>query len=105
MSRCRRFFTHAIRDRAAFGGGVSLTMTGRIKVGIWLPFAAGQTVDGRSFAWRARVGWRPVTPLRVVEGDAEDRRPTAFPPHALSRRRLQHGTIGSCAHRAPERRV
>ena len=46
-------------------------MTGRIKVGIWLPFAAGQTVDGRSFAWRARVGRRPVTPLRVVEGDAE----------------------------------
>jgi hypothetical protein len=67
----RRFFTHAIRDGAALGDGVRLTMTGRIKVGVWLPFTAEQTVDGRSFGWRARVGWGPVTPLRVVDRYAD----------------------------------
>jgi hypothetical protein len=67
----QRFFTHAIRDGAALGRGVRLTMTGRIKVGAWLPFRAEQTVDGRSFGWRARVGWGPVTPLRVVDRYAD----------------------------------
>jgi hypothetical protein len=67
----QRFFTHAIRDGAALGDGVRLTMTGRIKVGAWLPFRAEQTVDGRSFGWRARVGWGPVTPLRVVDRYAD----------------------------------
>jgi hypothetical protein len=67
----QRFFTHAIRDGAALGDGVRLTMTGRIKVGIWLPFTAEQTVDGRSFGWRARVGWGPITPLRVVDRYAD----------------------------------
>jgi hypothetical protein len=62
----RRFLQHAIGAGAALGGGVRLTMTGRIRVGAWLPFSAEQTVDGRSFAWRARVGWGRVTPLRVV---------------------------------------
>jgi hypothetical protein len=67
----QRFFTHAIRDGAALGDGVRLTMTGRIKVGTWLPFTAEQTVDGRSFGWRARVGWGPITPLRVVDRYAD----------------------------------
>jgi hypothetical protein len=67
----QRFFTHAIRDGAALGGGVSLRMTGRIKVGAWLPFTAEQTVDGRSFAWRARAGWGPITPLRVLDRYAD----------------------------------
>jgi hypothetical protein len=67
----QRFFTHAIRDGAALGGGVRLRMTGRIKVGAWLPFSAEQTADGRSFAWRARVGWGPITPLRVVDRYAD----------------------------------
>jgi hypothetical protein len=58
----QRFFTHAIRDGAALGDGVRLTMTGRIKVGTWLPFTAEQTVDGRSFGWRARAGWWFDTP-------------------------------------------
>jgi uncharacterized protein DUF6544 len=53
----RRFLQHAIAEGAALGRGVRLTMTGRIRVGAWLPFSAEQTVDGRSFAWRARVGW------------------------------------------------
>jgi len=64
----RRFFGHAIRESAAPAGGVRLTMAGRVKVGAWLPFTAEQTVDGRSFAWRARVGWGPVTPLRCARG-------------------------------------
>jgi hypothetical protein len=67
----RRFFTHAIRDGAALGGGVRLTMKGRIRVGTWLPFTAEQTVDARSFAWRARVGWGPLTPLRVLDRYAD----------------------------------
>jgi hypothetical protein len=67
----QRFFTHAIRDGAALGDRVCLTMTGRIKVGTWLPFSAEQTVDGRSFAWRARVGWGAITPLRVLDRYAD----------------------------------
>jgi hypothetical protein len=67
----QRFFAHAIRDGAAVGSGVRLGMTGRIKVGAWLPFTAEQAVDDRSFAWRARVGWGPVTPLRVVDRYAD----------------------------------
>jgi hypothetical protein len=67
----QRFFSHAIRDGAALTGGVRLTMTGHIKVGAWLPFTAEQTIDGRSFAWRARVGWGPVTPLRVLDRYAD----------------------------------
>jgi hypothetical protein len=58
-------------DGAALTGGVRLTMKGRVKVGGWLPFAAEQTVDGRSFAWRARVGWGPVTPLQVLDRYAD----------------------------------
>ena len=52
-------------------GGVRLTMAGRIKVGTWLPCTAEQTVDGRSFTWRARVGWGPLTPLRVLDRYAD----------------------------------
>jgi hypothetical protein len=44
-----------------------MAMSGRIKVGLWLPFTAEQTVDGRSFTWRARVGRGPLAPLRVVD--------------------------------------
>ena len=67
----QRFFTHAIADGAALGGGVRLTMGGSVKVGAWLPFTAEQTVDGRSFAWRARIGWGPVTPLHVLDRYAD----------------------------------
>jgi hypothetical protein len=63
----RRFFAHAIADGAPLAGEARLTMAGRIKVGAWLPFTAEQTVDSRSFAWTARVGWGPLTPLRVVD--------------------------------------
>jgi hypothetical protein len=67
----QRFFTHAIRDGGPLGCGVRLSMSGRIKVGAWLPFTAEQTADGRSFAWRARVGWGPITPLPVVDRYAD----------------------------------
>jgi hypothetical protein len=67
----RRYFSHAISDGAALPTGVRMLMRGRIKVGLWLPFTAEQTVDGRSFEWRARVGWGPLTPLRVTDRYAD----------------------------------
>jgi hypothetical protein len=63
----RRYLGHAIADGAELAGGVRLTMTGRIKVGPWLAFSARQECDGRSFAWRARVGFGPLTALAVVD--------------------------------------
>ena len=62
----RRYLAHALRDGAT-AGGVRLTMTGRIKVGAWLPFTATQECDGRSFNWRARVGAGRLTLLTVVD--------------------------------------
>jgi hypothetical protein len=67
----RRYLSHAIRDGAELGAGVSVTMTGQIKLGLWLPFRARHECDGRSFAWRARVGFGPVTVLAVVDRFAE----------------------------------
>jgi hypothetical protein len=67
----RRYFRHAISEGAALPNGVRMAMSGRIKVGLWLPFTAEQTVDGRSFAWRARVGWGPLAPLRVTDRYAD----------------------------------
>jgi len=67
----RRYFTHSIRDGAELGTGVKLTMTGRIKLGLWLPFHARQECDGRSFAWRARIGLGPLTALGVVDRFAQ----------------------------------
>jgi hypothetical protein len=67
----RRYFSHAISDGASLPNGVSMAMSGRIKVGLWLPFTAEQTVDGRSFTWRARVGPGWLTPLLVVDRYAD----------------------------------
>jgi len=67
----RRYFAHAITDGAALPNGVRMAMRGRIKVGLWLPFIAKQTVDGRSFTWRARVGRGPLKPLRVTDHYAD----------------------------------
>lgn len=40
---------------------VRLSMTGRIKLGAWLPFVASQWIDAqRGFVWAARVGRRPL---------------------------------------------
>jgi hypothetical protein len=67
----RRYFSHAISDGAALSSAVRMAMSGRIRVGLWLPFTAEQTVDGRSFTWRARVGRGPLMPLRVTDRDAD----------------------------------
>jgi hypothetical protein len=67
----RRYLRHAISDGAPLPSGVRMAMSGRIKVGLWLPFTAEQTVDGRSFRWRARVGRGRLTPLRVVDQYAD----------------------------------
>lgn len=66
----RRYFTHAIRPGAALAPRVRLTMTGRVKADLWLPFEATEEVDGRSFSWRARVGLGPLTLLRIDDGYA-----------------------------------
>jgi hypothetical protein len=63
----RRYLTHAISEGALLPDGVRLTMVGRIKVGVWLPFGAEEELDGRSFEWRARVGAGPLTVLTAVD--------------------------------------
>jgi hypothetical protein len=52
----QRYFRHAIREGADIGRGVRLAMSGRIKVGTWLPFSGVEACDGSSFVWQARVG-------------------------------------------------
>jgi hypothetical protein len=51
----RRYFTHAIAHGAPLEPHMRLQMTGRIKIGLWLPFTAQQDCDGSSFIWRAQV--------------------------------------------------
>lgn len=63
----RRYLRHALPEGAPPGGGVRLTMEGRIDVGRWLAFAAEQTFAGHAFTWRARAGWRRFKPLHVVD--------------------------------------
>ena len=41
----QRFFNHAIRGGTALGGGLRLTMTGRIKVGVVRAQASGHDRD------------------------------------------------------------
>jgi hypothetical protein len=52
----RRYLHHALPGGLRGASGVQLRMTGKIKVGLWLPFTAVQACDGRSFQWRASVG-------------------------------------------------
>jgi hypothetical protein len=61
----RRYFVHAIREGAPLSPAVRLTMAGRIRVGTWLPFTAVEELDGRSFAWSARVRFGRLTILRA----------------------------------------
>ncbi len=63
----RRYLTHALPSGPAVPRGVELTMSGRIKVGVWLPFVASQRCDGTSFVWRASVGLGPLRPLVVTD--------------------------------------
>lgn len=66
----RRFLGHAIREGAPIGRPLHLAMQGRIRVGAWLPFTAQQTIDGASFAWRAKIGKGRFAPLHVVDAYA-----------------------------------
>ncbi|MGA7396257.1 MAG: DUF6544 family protein [Solirubrobacterales bacterium] len=61
----RRYFTHALVTGCRLGAGVQLEMSGRIKVGAWLPFDAEWRGNGHSFRWGARAG--PLKLLRVVD--------------------------------------
>jgi hypothetical protein len=63
----RRYLSHAVPSGEAGVPGVRLTMSGRIRVGIWLPFIAMQRCDGKSFIWRASVGLGPLRPLEVTD--------------------------------------
>ena len=67
----RRYLSHAVGPGAERAAGVRLAMQGRIRVGAWLPFIAMQECDGRSFAWRARLGLGPVTVLTVLDRFAD----------------------------------
>jgi len=63
----RRYLSHAVPSGESGVPGVRLTMSGRIKIGIWLPFIATQRCDGKSFLWRASVGLGPLRPLEVTD--------------------------------------
>lgn len=66
----RRYFTHAIAAGAPLSRGTRLTMSGKIKADLWLPFSAEQDLDGRSFSWRARVGPGRLTLARISDSYA-----------------------------------
>lgn len=63
----RRYFMHSIGAGAPLSRGMRLTMTGKIKADLWLPFRAEQEIDGRSFSWRARVGVGRLTLARIAD--------------------------------------
>ena len=64
----RRYFTHALEAGAPLARAMHLTMRGRVKADLWLPFQAEEEVDGRSFSWRARVGFGPLTFVEIADG-------------------------------------
>jgi hypothetical protein len=64
----RRLLTAAIPDEAPLSQRVELEMTGRIKLGVWMPFTARQLlVAGRGLVWEPVVGGRIV---RFVGADS-----------------------------------
>jgi hypothetical protein len=52
----RRYFARAIRVGAPLPARLRLSMTGRIKLGLWVPFRAEQETARDAFTWTARVG-------------------------------------------------
>jgi hypothetical protein len=66
----RRYFAHAISPGVPPPRSVRLSMTGRIKADLWLPFRADEEIDGRSFSWRARVGLGRLTLVRIADSYA-----------------------------------
>lgn len=67
----RRYFTHALAPGTPLTPGMRLEMTGRINVGVWLPFRARWEGDGRSFRWSARSGPLGLPVLRVLDQFAD----------------------------------
>jgi hypothetical protein len=67
----RRYLAHALPGDPGPATGVRLAMSGRIKVGAWMPFTASQRSDGRSFTWRARVAVGSLTLLTVLDRFAD----------------------------------
>lgn len=63
----RRYFSHALAPGARLHRGMRLRMTGRIRVGIWMPYRAQWQGDGRSFRWSAVSGPIGLPLLRVVD--------------------------------------
>ncbi len=63
----RRYLLHAIQPGAGVPSGMRLRMTGHIDVGRRLAFDADQEFRGHEFRWRARAGFGPFKPLRVVD--------------------------------------
>jgi hypothetical protein len=64
----RRYFAHAIRAGAPLPERFRLAMTGRVKVGLWLPFTAEQETGRDGFRWTARVCPGLVVTDRYADG-------------------------------------
>jgi hypothetical protein len=67
----RRFLEHAAPAGAPPIDGARLIMSGRVRVGSWLPFTAEQQCAPLAFRWQARVGRGPLAPLSVVDRFAD----------------------------------
>ena len=102
----RRYFSHAISDGAALSNGVRMAMSGRIKVGVWLPFTAQQERSTGDPSHSSGSG--PVAPLYVTDhyadGAGEHRGGPARAREPVCRPRCRHGPIGGDACRDRERR-
>lgn len=58
----QRWLAHAVAPDAPVASVAVLKMTGRIKVGGWLPFRAVQVIaPPHGFVWVARAGWGPLS--------------------------------------------
>ena len=64
----RRYFAHAIRVGAPLPARLRLSMAGRIRVGLWLPFTAQQQTARDGFTWRAAVGRVLTVTDRYADG-------------------------------------
>jgi uncharacterized protein DUF6544 len=64
----RRYFAHAIRVGAPLPAGLRLTMAGRVRLGLWLPFTARQEVARDGFTWTASVGGALTVSDRYADG-------------------------------------
>jgi hypothetical protein len=98
----RRHLAHALEPDAPLHEAVTLTMTGQIRAGRWLPFTATQRCALRAFEWRARIGLGPLTVLAVVDRYALGQGATDI--RLLGRLRVSHAagedTTRSAAGRA-----